>query len=313
METIADLNNLAVTCMNDNKLKDAITILVQALELTRNQFCHDDAGSPSLVDGTTVLYPQSLTGSTTSHEEAPQGQMALLPSMQSPHGVLGSVNMLHGNIRHGNHGRQQPFQNSSATKYQKPFRIFQEMDGCTTLSILTTAATLMSNSESRTTFVIQCSAIVIFNCALCHDRLSQSPTLSTPRKQALRDKAMVLYEKVIDLYFETSSHGRLEEVNVIHSFMVSNGPSQLPGKIKSAQQDIMVMAAINNLVQFHHESSQESNYYSQLMMVLFQQIQCTDYGSTEIQRQVDSQARVFVSNTLLQSWTMTLARAAAAA
>jgi hypothetical protein len=189
------------------------------------------------------------------------------------------------------------FKYSSARKYHHPFCIFQrEID-------------LSSHSESRATATIQLSAIVIFNCALCHDLLAQSTISPATRRDVLRAKAIALYEKVVELYFESGNPCMTRQEDYMTNALGSSIAPRLAGAA-DAQQDVIVMAAANNLVQLHHESSEERKSYSRLMMAMFHEIQRTDYGNDEIQRHVDSQARVFVSNTVT-CWKVESAAAAA--
>lgn len=305
METIADLNNSAVTYIDANKLKEAIKILVRALELTRNQLYHD-LGSPN-VEGGSLSCRSSTTCRAASHHEAPHNRLTELPSFtRSPHRNIPMVN--HDHVRRsGGNDSKRPFNYCSGIKYQQPFFAFQELDHRYDESTL---IHLTSNSESHTISIIQLSAIVIFNCALCHDRLAQSAMSSTTR-QGLRDKAIALYEKVVDLYIESRAHCMIG-VDTMNNPLVSRDNCLRRAEIVGAQQDMIAMAAVNNLVQLHHESSQERYNYCQLMMALFQEIQRTDYGSQEIQSRVDTQARVFVSNVVM-SWNLELVLAAAAA
>jgi hypothetical protein len=263
MESIATLNHFAVTCMDANKLKEAIHVLVQALEITIRQFYHIHHGSPNDLEGGPTLSPSRLSSCNEGASPPPAELTTMVATTIANNGIQ------HRDVA------QQPFNCSSSRKYEQPFLVLQQEMDCRTTS-----------SWSTTTFL---SMIVIFNCALCHDSLaSSSTTVSTTRRQVLRYKAISLYEKVVNLYIELSND----------SFKEQEDSTGFHGTL-GAQQDMIVMAAVNNLVQLHHESSAIRNHYVQLMMALFQQVQTTDYGCDQIRSQVNSQGRVFVSNTLL--------------
>ena len=287
MEKIIELNNLAVACINANKIKEAVNRLGCALQLTKTQFymmlpppsSHQSCHETSMHHHETAANQETLC--SNQHDDVLMTQIMAANSNRDQHRMI---------------DRQPLFKYSSEIKYQNPIPMFP--------GSFSWPITPLSIVESETTRVIGMSMIIVFNLALCFDLLASTSLSTTTKQQAFIAKAISLYEKVVDLHLQSV----IEDSNMNATTVDESCDSQM---VLRAQQDMVVMAAVNNLIQLHPDSL-EKERYSSLIMVLFQGTQWTNYGSEEIQTLVDSQARVFVSNMVIASSNMLSISAATA-
>lgn len=305
MHKIIELNNMAVACICANKFKEAVHSLGWVLQLTKN-LLYTMIPPPS-------SHHKPCLEESSNHDEKPQNPETP-NSHHHNHGTIFTTSMGTNDDDNRIIDQQPLFKYSSAIKYQHPFRMLPDMDhnipAAAAYSRSTT--TPLSMSESHTTQAIGLSAIIIFNLALCFDLLA-SISPNTAKQKMYIAKAISLYEQVVELYLQSTIESNVNE-GIMTTTMEQGGESFscCSPMVFRAQQDMVIMAAINNLVQLYPECAQKEEYFN-MMMVLFQEIQRTDYQREEIQRLVNSQARVFVSNTVVLSSNMRLLSISAAA
>lgn len=300
MEKYIELNNLAVTCINEDKFKEAVHLLGSALHITKNQL-----SAPS----STPSSDQPCGEPSIPHNEAPQSQE--IPCSHHQGVTIMTTSLVEKDDDERDPAimdRQPIFTCSSEVKYQHPFTMFPEMNH--------SIQSLSGYSSPTTNRAIGISMVLIFNLALCFDLLASSSSSNMTRQKTFLAKASSLYEKVVELYLQCIFESIDDEIT---STQVEDSEGGRFGSmILRAQQDVVVMAAINNLIQLNPESSSSSSSsqkekYIHLIMALLQEIQRTDYGSDEIQSLATAQARVFVSNAVIVSSSVRLLSISAAA
>ena len=106
-------------------------------------------------------------------------------------------------------------------------------------------------------------------------------------------KAIALYEKVVEFYLESHVHESNHDGSDASTTTATTGRDRLHcGSRLRAQQDVVVMAAVNNLIQLYQEEPLQQEKYLSFRMILLQEVQehIDSYydESQEIQALVDS-------------------------
>jgi hypothetical protein len=222
-----------------------------------------------------------------------------------------------------------PFTKSFEVQYREPIQIYPESFPS---GVLDLAAHSML------------TAIIVFNLALVYDLAaseSSRHSSSSPKAQArMENKAKFLYEQVLQLYVvscmeedgsrqdhhhpphEPSVGSPQEDTftgrpNTQHPTASSLGTSRKTRKrpgMMGAMQDLVAMAAVNNL--FHSEQEDESrkDMYVQMLLEIAKIVDKADYGDTggELRRLVNWQGGIFLLNAFfLKALLSPLAAAAA--
>ncbi len=283
MQGIAELNNFAVECITAKNLKEAASSLRTALQLAKSYVC-----APNQLMETIPSPPISCNHASCvlrtprSETQSPRLSVSLLPSTDQSTICTSDSILLADNTSLESFARR-PFKNSSAIQFHQPILIHPESCCCVTSRYSTITTSMMVARHSGL------SAIVIFNLALCHDvTASSSSSLGSSSQANMKAKAILLYEKVVELYVQSNTDR--DQNNLLWD-------ERPTGTVHDAVQDIVVMAAINNMVHLQDDEAQKDRY-SRLLLHLTQQINGVTYGSEELWRQVEWQARIFLSNTV---------------
>lgn len=179
------------------------------------------------------------------------------------------------------------------------------------------------------------TSILMFNLALVYDLAAKEAPHSPREQAALENKAKSLYEKVLQLHVlasikvEEQDRRQQEEHHYggsssrSSSSITSNTTTarrrtttttQRPGML-GAIQDIIAMAAVNNLIHLERDDETKQDLYVQMLMEIAKAVDRADYGDGgELKRLVDWQTGIFLLNAffLKRPWSIPGAAAAAA-
>jgi hypothetical protein len=333
IEQIAELNNWATICIETNRMGEALGSLQSALQLSKSQLVRFQHQQQEAVKASKNP-PMGLSGSSSFATRIKDTSISLPPAgtgtgASTPHPILQPTSAAaaaaassSSPIRHQHEEATRmalefemantdemmmddtedddsfpstdPFKKSFAAQYREPIHIDSD----------SLPASLDCATHSGLT------SIIVFNLALLYDlAASETDQGSPPRFQAIKQrKAKTLYEQVVQLYVlscmnEEGSNGCCDTSRIAR---------KRPGML-GAIQDLVAMAAVNNLFHLEQEDEGRKEVYIQMLVEIAKLVGRADYGDTgELRRLVNWQGGIFLSNAFFLKTLLTGHGAAAA-